>query len=126
MPQNKTFHHYLAYNHNKNNFNCQNINEEKTVSNLHQNNCIKLAPISSFGYDVISTKLIKTIKVTLIRPITLIINQMLNTGIFPDKRKVAKIMPIKKIDDETLFTNYIPRSFLNNFICFVQENAIVL
>ncbi len=29
----------------------------------------------------------------LVRPITLIINQILNTGIFPDKLKVAKIIP---------------------------------
>ncbi len=49
---------------------------------------------------------------SLIRPITLIINQMLNTGIFPDKRKVAKIIPIHKKDDKSLFTNYRPISLL--------------
>ncbi len=76
MPQNKTFHHYLTHNHNKNTFNFQNINEEHTVSIID-----KFAPKSSFGFDGISTKLIKTIKVSLIRPLTLIINQMLNTGI---------------------------------------------
>ncbi len=48
---------------------------------------------------------------SLIRPITLIINQMLNTVIFPDKLKVAKIMPIHKKDDKSLFTNYRPISF---------------
>ncbi len=35
---------------------------------------------------------------------------MLNTGIFPDKIKVAKIMPMHKKDDESLFTNYRPIS----------------
>ncbi len=92
MPQNKTYHHYLTHNHIKNTFNFQNINKENTVSIID-----KFAPKSSFGFDGISTKLIKTIKMSLIRPITLIINQMLNTGIFSDKLKVAKIIPIHKI-----------------------------
>ncbi len=67
---------------------------------------------SVLDFDGISTKLIKTIKMSLIRPITLIINQMLNTGIFPDKLKVAKIISIHKKDDKTLFTNYRPISLL--------------
>ncbi len=56
----------------------------------------KLSPKTSFGYDRISTKLLKTIKDTTLRPITVIINQMLNTGIFPDKLKIAKVIPIFK------------------------------
>ncbi len=34
---------------------------------------------------------------------------MINTGIFPDKLKIAKIMPIFK-NDESKFTNYRPIS----------------
>ncbi len=47
----------------------------------------KLAP-KTFGVDGLSTKLIKTTKAILTKPITLIINQMLNTGIFADQLKL--------------------------------------
>ncbi len=62
----------------------------------------KLAPKTSYGFDEISTKLLKTIKVTLIKSMILIINQMPNTGMFPDKLKIAKFISIHK-KDETLF-----------------------
>ncbi len=54
----------------------------------------KLAPKTGFGSDGLSTKLITTIKSHIITPLTIIINEMLNTGIFPDKLKIAKIIPI--------------------------------
>ncbi len=106
MPRNKTFHNYLKHKY-CNNFQFKNINEEIVLSIID-----KLAPKTSCGFDGISSKLVKSIKVALINPITLIINQMLNTGIFPDKLKIAKIIPIHKKDDETLFNNYRPISLL--------------
>ncbi len=72
----------------------------------------KLAPKTSCGSDGISSKIIKIIKTTLIKPITLIINQMLTTGIFTDKFKITKIIPINKKDKVTLFTNYRTISLL--------------
>jgi hypothetical protein len=67
---------------------------------------------NSCGFDGISTKLIKQSKHIFIRPLTIIINQMLNTGIFPDQLKLSKVVPIHKKDDENLFTNYRPISLL--------------
>ncbi len=37
---------------------------------------------------------------------------MLTTGIFADKLKIAKIIPLHKKDEETLFRNYRPISLL--------------
>ncbi len=37
---------------------------------------------------------------------------MINTGIFPDKLEIAKIITIFKKDDESQFTNYRPISLL--------------
>ena len=44
--------------------------------------------------------------------ITLIINQTLTTGIFPDKLKIAKVVPIFKKDSWKEFQNYRPISAL--------------
>ncbi len=105
MPQNKNFHNYLTqyFNHN---FKFQTIDAEITMSIIN-----KLSPKTSYGVYEISTKLLKTIKVTLVKPITLIINQMHNTGIFPNKQKIAKIIHNTQ-ENETLFTNYRPISLL--------------
>ena len=67
---------------------------------------------TSFGYDGISTKLLKSLESVLVRPLTLIIIQSLNTGIFLDKFKITKIIPIHKKDDIHLVNNYRPISLL--------------
>ncbi len=106
MPMNNTFYNYLTGTHN-NTFQFQSINEEMTMSIID-----KLAPKTGCGFHDISSKMIKIIKSALINPVTLIINQMLTTGIFPDKLKIAKIIPLHKKDEETLFTNYRSISLL--------------
>ena len=51
-----------------------------------------LPPKSSRGCDGISSKLLKVIAPVIIKPLTLLINQVLNTGTFPDKLKIAKVV----------------------------------
>ncbi len=72
----------------------------------------KLKPKTSYGFDGISTKLLKQIKLIIVEPLTVIINQMLNTEIFLDLLKIAKVIPIYKKDDETEFSNYRSISLL--------------
>ena len=67
---------------------------------------------ASCGVDGISSRLLKLIKPVLTKSLTLITNQILTTGIFPDKLKTAKVIPIYKKGDKTLLCNYRPISIL--------------
>ena len=51
----------------------------------------------SSGIDKLSNKHIKAAKNVIAKLLTLMINQMLNTGIFPDKLKQSKVTPIFNI-----------------------------
>ena len=97
-------------------FNFQTIDEEtvrKTIQNLPSKN--------SCGLDGISSKLIKIIEPAIIKPLTLLINQVLNTGIFPDELKIAKVIPLFKKDDPKLLKNYRPISLLPTISKVVEK-----
>ena len=66
----------------------------------------------SRGHDGISSELLKLITGDISKCITLIINQSLHSGIFPDKLKIAKVTPIHKKGDIKLITNFRPISVL--------------
>ena len=66
----------------------------------------------STGTDGISNKLIKTAKNELIKSLTIIINQMLHTGIFPEPFKISKVVPLYKANDQMLLSNYRPIALL--------------
>ncbi len=70
----------------------------------------KLKTKSTYGWGGMSVKLLKAIKSGLIKPLTVIINHMHRTGIFPDKLKNARVIPLYKKDDES--SNYHPISLL--------------
>ena len=62
--------------------------------------------------DGIYQILLILIKNEISRRVTLILNQCLTNGIFPDKLKIVKVVPIHKSDDDTMFNNYRPISIL--------------
>ena len=59
-----------------------------------------------------SVKLIKFAKNELCKPITTIVNQCLETSIFPDKLKIAKVILLFKKGDQEQIDNYRPISIL--------------
>ena len=59
-----------------------------------------------------SNNLLKLIKNEICESVTLIINQSLTTGIFPNKLKIAKVIPLFKKGDIYTFKNYRPISLL--------------
>ena len=67
---------------------------------------------SSAGYDNISNKLIKSAKDVLIKPLRLLINQIIHTGEFSKQLKIAKVKPLFKKGNQSRFTNYRPISLL--------------
>ena len=92
---------------------------------------------SSFGFDGISSHLLHNIELYLVKPLTLLAKQTLNSGIFPDKLKIAKVIPIFKKGDSTQFTNYRPISLLpviskvlqkiiyKQLYCFFKEHDLL-
>ena len=104
--QNTHFTDYLL-NPSMYNFTFELITEDTTMEILNN-----LKPKPSCGYDGISTKLLKTCKFDICKPLTLIINQTLSTGIFPDTLKIAKVIPLYKKGDKALLENYRPISVL--------------
>ena len=79
----------------------------------------------SSGHDNVSTISLKEISPLISSPLTLILNQSLTTGIFPDKLKIAKIIPLFKKDDPHYFDNYRPISLLPA-ISKVFEKAVFI
>ncbi len=64
------------------------------------------------GYDNIPMHLIKNSFEFIIVPLMNIINLSFEMGVFPEKLKIAKIIPIFKADDLELYKNYRPISLL--------------
>ena len=77
---------------------------------------------SSSGHDI-SNKIVKLLKNKISKPLTVIINQMLKTVIFPDSFKSSKIVPLFKKGDHGLITNYRSISLLST-ISKVFERVI--
>lgn len=64
------------------------------------------------GLDMIIVK--KNID-CIVKPLSYIFNLSFQSGIFPNRMKVAKVVPLYKDGDKHMFTNYRPISLLSQF-----------
>ena len=84
-------------------FNFSLINEEHTLKIISS-----LKTKHSSGHDGLSVKLLKAFAPSIVRRLTIILNQSLTTGIFPDLLKTAKVIPLFKKEDAEIVDNYRP------------------
>jgi exonuclease III len=102
----KNYSSYLTK-HISSHFKFKSITEQETLKII-----TGLKPKSSTGHDEISMKLVKQWAHYIIAPLTALINQSLNLGIFPERLKTAKVLPIYKKEENYIFDNYRPISLL--------------
>ena len=89
---------------------------KKIISNLK--------PKSSTGHDNISSKLLKYIGDIVSVPLSIIVNQSLCTGIFPDKLKIAKVIPLYKKQDEKVFWELQTHIFIILCVKSIWKNSL--
>lgn len=75
----------------------------------------KLKNKTSTDSDGIDMKIIKMTIDCIIKPFLYIVNLSFKTGVFPDKMKMAKVIPFFKTGDKHNFNNYRPISLLSQF-----------
>ncbi|XP_054259632.1 uncharacterized protein LOC128984348 [Macrosteles quadrilineatus] len=76
---------------------------------------------TSSGLDDISTKAVKFCSEELIKPLLHITNLSLCHGVFPQKMKVAKVMPLHKRGKKDDMRNYRPISLLPTFSKIIEK-----
>ena len=86
-------------------FHFSRISVQEVLSALNQLNLRK-----SLGLDGISVKLLKDTSDVIAQPLANIFNVSLQTGIFPDDWKIAKVSPVFKEGNKTDCGNYRPIS----------------
>ena len=123
---NKFNEHFLKFNENQSNINDKNHLKYLTnppmfsmylipVSISETESYLQSLKTNTPGYDDISPKILKHAASQLSIPVSHIINLSLKTGNFPDKLKIAKVIPIHKSGTRTDVNNYRPISILPAF-----------
>ena len=71
--------------------------------------------------DNITMKFLKDVFQYILKPFTRICNLSFRDGIFPDKMKLAKVIPLFKSGDKGSFNNYRPVSLLSQFSKIIEK-----
>ena len=88
---------------------------EKLITGLPNKN--------SSGFDLVNNKLLKLIKTEIAIPLEIVFNQSIECGIFPDKMKLAEVVPLYKGKSRLEPGNYRPISLLPT-ISKILENIM--
>ena len=67
------------------------------------------------GIDEVMTRVVTNISSEIFKPLKYSINLSIRQGIFPEKLKIARVVPIYKDGDRALLNNYRPISILSCF-----------
>lgn len=73
------------------------------------------------GFDKISVKTLKRISKFIVNPLTMLFNECLKQGIFPDIFKLAIVKPLYKSGIKENLSNYRPISLLCNFSKILEK-----
>ena len=96
-----------------------------------------LSKSKAAGLDGISSRLLRECPDLVSESLTLIFNRSINTGIFPDEWKYAKVIPIHKHGKRNCIENYGPistiplvakvfeRTINNELSLFFSENSLL-
>ena len=111
-----------------------NLHFKKPISSLrfhgtskHEINCIihSLKTKDSYGYDEISSRILKISAPYILAPFTHIFNKTLSTGIFPERLKFSEVKPLYKKGSTTEFSNYRPISLLTAFSKIIEKKSYI-
>jgi len=76
---------------------------------------------NSYGYDEISSRILKISTPYVLSPLTYIFNKILSTGIFSDRLKFSEMKPLYQKGDKTEVSNYRLTSFLISFSKIIEK-----
>ena len=84
----------------------------------------KLPNKSSYGHDMISNKLLKSLTRSISFPLLIIFNQLLAEGIFPKSMKLTEVIPLYKGKESDKVINYRPIPLLLTISKILEKLSI--
>ena len=75
----------------------------------------------STDFNNVNMSIIKIVIDDIVEPFAFICNKSFETNIFPNEMKIAKVVPIYKGGDKTIFTNYRPISLLSQLSKILEK-----
>ena len=84
---------------------------------------LHLDPSKATGMDGISPYILQRSAFLLVEPLTLIINNSIQSGIFPSSWKIAKLFPVYKNGDASDINNYRPISILTSVSKLIERHV---